>query len=181
MYFRQELLKPGQVRFSTSQSQLLHRDETLPEDEAAIGGETERFCVVDLPSRRDHCGGSDPRRGGVSGGPKGGPLTPPRCRTSGQKGGVAPSISTPPRAARLGEGGRARCSLASPCRRRRGKCSLFRVQCRVSGKCQTTTARTPSSEREALWWSKACATYVSHQVFFSGALIRRHRLDPQRR
>ena len=57
------------------------------------------------PSRRDHCGGSDPpRRGGVSGGPKGGPLTPPRCRTSGQKGGVAPSTSTP-LVRRTGRGG----------------------------------------------------------------------------
>ena len=37
------------------------------------------------------------------------------------------------------------------------------------------------SEREALWVLKACATYVRHQVFVSGALIRRHRLDPQRR
>ena len=37
------------------------------------------------------------------------------------------------------------------------------------------------SEREALWWLKACATYVRHQVIFSGALILRHRRDPQRR
>ena len=37
------------------------------------------------------------------------------------------------------------------------------------------------SEREALWVLKACATYVRHQAFVSGALIRRHRLDPRRR
>ena len=31
--------------------------------------------------------GATPKRGGVNGGPKGGPLTPPRCRTSGLKRG----------------------------------------------------------------------------------------------
>ena len=88
------------------------------------------------------------------------------------------SCGAPLRQARAGH---ARRSLASLCRRRRGKCSLFRVQCGVSGKSLTTPGRAPPSEREALWLSKACATYVRHQVFVSGALIRRHRLDPQRR
>ena len=121
-----------------------------------------------------------PRRGGVSGGPKGGPLTLPRWRTSAQKAGGRSLHQHPSRAA-PGEGGHARRSLASLFRMGRGKSVLSRVLCGVSEKTRTPTARAPPSEREALWLSKACATCVRHQVFFSGALIRRHRLDPQRR
>ena len=40
--------------------------------------------------------GATPPRGGVNGGPKGGPFTPPRCRTSGEKGGALPPLPPPP-------------------------------------------------------------------------------------
>ena len=87
--------------------------------------------------------GATPLKGSVYRAPLCAPVNARRCRTSGKKRGVAPSTSTPlvRRAAAPGEGGRARRSLASLCRIGRGKCSLFRVLCRVSGKCQTTTAR----------------------------------------
>ena len=51
--------------------------------------------LAQWPSRRDHCGESDPPRGGLSGGPKGGPLNLLRWRISAQKGGVALTTSTP--------------------------------------------------------------------------------------
>ena len=37
------------------------------------------------------------------------------------------------------------------------------------------------SERKALGWLKSRATHVRHRGFFGGALVRLHRLDPQRR
>ena len=38
----------------------------------------------------------------------------------------------------------------------------------------------PPSERRALGWVKSRATYVRHRGFLGGALVRLHRLDPQR-
>ena len=129
-----------------------------------------------------------PRRGGVSGGPKGGPLTPPRCRTSGQKGGVAPSTSSPSRVApRRGvRGGDTRC------RRPTGLYPIgfgqsvpTPVQCGFPGTAWTTTARTSPSESGALGLLKGrattCATYVRHPPFVRWSPIRRHVLDPRRR
>ena len=37
------------------------------------------------------------------------------------------------------------------------------------GKLSTTTARAPPSERKALAWLNACATYVRHRGFLGGA------------
>ena len=67
-----------------------------------------------LPAR-DHCGESDPLRGGLSGGPKGGPLNLLRWRISAKKGG---SLSPPAPLScgaplRRAGGGPARRSLAS--------------------------------------------------------------------
>ena len=86
-----------------------------------------------------------PRRRGVNGGPKGGPFTPPRCRTSGQKGGVAPSTSSPSGAAprRAVRGG----DTLAPRRTARyrsgfGKSVPTCVQCGFPGTTWTTKART---------------------------------------
>ena len=51
----------------------------------------------------------------------------------------------------------------------------------ATGKLSTTTARAPPSERKALGWLKSLATPVRHRGFLGGALVRLHRLDPQRR
>ena len=83
------------------------------------------------------------------------------------------------------EGGHARRSLVSPRRSRRGESAPTLVQCGFPGTAWTTTARASPSEREALWWSKACATWcatsVRHPLFVNGPPLRRHVLDPRRR
>ena len=132
--------------------------------------------------------GATPPRGGVSGGPKGGPLTPPRWRTSAEKGGVAPSTSSPSCAA-------PRCAVQgrNPVARRRtglyrkgpGESVPTRVQCGFPGTAWTTTARGSPSESGALGLLKGrattCAIYVRRPPFVSGPPVRRHVLDPRRR
>ena len=51
----------------------------------------------------------------------------------------------------------------------------------ATGKLSSTTARAPPSERKALGWLKSRATPVRHRGFLGGALVRLHRLEPQRR
>ena len=80
----------------------------------------------------------------------------------------------------------------TPCRRRTGlypgglgQSVSTRVQCGFPGTAWTTTARASPSEREALRWSKACATWcatwVRHPPFVAVSPIRRHEGDPRRR
>ena len=63
-----------------------------------------------------HCGGSDPRRGGETGGPKGAPPAPARWRTSAKNEGVAPSTSSPSRRGAPGDAGTGRAPLRHGCR-----------------------------------------------------------------
>ena len=128
--------------------------------------------------------GATPQRGGVSGGPKGGPLTPARWRTSGQKRGVAPSTCTlllrrEPRAGRGGD--------------TQGAASLRLVALGAGNPCYPVSNRAfressqpqrrgaPPSERRALWLLKARATYARHRGFFGDAFVCLHRIDPRRR
>ena len=74
----------------------------------------------------------------------------------------------PPRRAK---GGHARRSLATLYRKGQGKLVSSRAPFDVSEKHRTTTARAPPSEREALWSSKSCPTWMSHSVFVSGTLM----------
>ena len=93
--------------------------------------------------------GATPPRGGVSGGPKGGPLTPPRWRTSAEKGGVAPSTSSPSRAAprRAVRGGDARGRRRTTLYPRGfGESVPTRFQCGFPGTAWTTTARASPSD-----------------------------------
>ena len=88
--------------------------------------------------------GATPHRGGVSGGPKGEPLTPPRWRISAEKGGgrslhFPPSCAAPRRAVRGGDNSsRRRTTLY-----RRGfeESVPPRFQCGFPGTAWTTTAR----------------------------------------
>ena len=97
------------------------------------------------------------RRRGVSGGPKGGPLTPPRWRTSGQKRGVAPSTFFPP-VRRAGRGGDT--PGAAPPRSSQPTRGIRANPCpiRLSRQGPDHSSEGAPSEREALWLSKACAT-----------------------
>ena len=99
---------------------------------------------------------------------------PTRGVLEGGNMGVAPSTSTPSRAARRlagRRGGGARRSLASLYRRGGGKAVSSRAPCGVSEKHRTTTARTPPSESDALWWSKSCPASVSGPAFVRRTLI----------
>ena len=86
------------------------------------------------------------------------PFDPPRAAPAAKTGGAlsppaALPCGAPPR--RVG-GGHARRRLASLSRSGRGKSVFSRVQCGVSGKSHTTTARGPPSEKEALCVSRSC-------------------------
>ena len=110
------------------------------------------------------------------------PFTLPGGAPAVKKGGSLPppaplSCGAP---ARRAGGGRARRSLASLFHNGRGKCLSFRVRCGVSGKSCTTTARTPPSEREALWLSVACHPSMSLPPSERVTPILRHFLDPRR-
>ena len=101
-------------------------------------------------------------------------------------------------------GGRSHHFLPLPVRRHdapcegdtRGVASLRFIAADAGNPCQTASnkafrarprpqQREKPSEREALWWSKACATWcatsVSHPLFVNGPPLRRHVLDPRRR
>ena len=133
------------------------------------------------PSRRDHCGGSaPPLKGSVYRAPLCAPVNTRRCRTSGQKGGALPPPS-PVSCGAPGEAGTRGAQLRYVCRRGRGESVPTRVQYGFPGKAPTTAARTGPSESGALGLLKSRATFVRHQAFVSGALIRRHGLDPRRR
>ena len=113
-----------------------------------------------------------PPRGGVSGGPKGGPLTPPRWRTSAKKRGVAPSTSSPSgaaprRAVRGGDAqGRRRTAL---CPGGLGESVPTRFQCGFPGTTWTTAGRALPSESGTLGLLRGrattCATSVRHPSF----------------
>ena len=51
---------------------------------------------------------------------------------------------------------------------------------RLSGQGPDHSSEGSPSEREALWWSKACATWVGHPPGVNGPPLRRHVLDPAR-
>ena len=134
-------------------------------------------------SARSAGGGSDPLEESVNRAPLCAPVNLVSCRTSGQKGGVAPSTSTPlvRRAGAPGEGGKREAQPRFALSQRTRKMLVIPRPMPRFGKMPNHNGEGLPSEREALWLSKACATCVRHQVFFSGALIRRHRRDPQRR
>ena len=112
--------------------------------------------------------GATPENEGRKGGQRPGHLSTRSWRTSGQKTGVAPSTSSPScaaprRAVRGGDAwGRRRTTLY-----RRGfeESVPTRFQCGFPGTAWTTTARAPPSERGALGWSKACATWCATPPF----------------
>ena len=111
---------------------------------------------VRQPSRRDHCGGSDPPRRGLAVNCKVKRLPPPGAAPAVKKGGSLPppaplSCVAPSRRARWGH---ARGSLAALCRMGCRKSVPPLGPCGVSEKPRTTTGRPPPSEREALWLSK---------------------------
>ena len=140
--------------------------------------------LVRLPSRRDLCGESDPRRGEGKGGQRPVHLSLLSCRTSGKNMGVALTTFSPPvrRSVAPGEGGDAQgpASLRVPATDAGNPC------CPASGAAfrgspPTTTARAPPSERKALWVSKSCHPSMSPPPSERVTPIRRHLLDPQRR
>ncbi len=140
--------------------------------------------MVIWPSRRDHCGESDPPRGGLSGGPKGGPLNLLRWRISTKNRGVALTTSSPSRAApRRGvRGGDTRCRRRTGLYPGRlGKSVPTLVQCGFRGTTWTTTARAPPSEKKAPWLLTKWTTWVDPPPSISGPPLRRHVLDPRRR
>ena len=124
-----------------------------------------------------------PPRGGVSGGPKGGPLTPPRWRTSAEKGGVAPSIIPASRTAR-------RRAVRGRDTRGPRPTALYRsglgesvpthVQCGFPVKDPATAARAAPSDSAVLWLPNACTTWMRHPTLVRWPPIRRHGLDPRR-
>ena len=108
-------------------------------------------------------------------------LTSSRAAPADKKGGLPPPAPLSCGAlARRARGGHARHSLATFVAADAG--NPFQPASNTAFQVKSPPQRRGlPSEREALWLSKACATYVRHQVFFSGALIRRHRRDPRRR
>jgi len=125
---------------------------------------------------------TSPEPGGACG-PRGGPPTPSRWRTSAKKVGslspLPPPPGAPPRRAWRGGTREAqpRFALSQPTRGiRANPCPI-----RLSRQGPDHSSEGSPSEREALRWSKACATSVSHLLFVRGPPLRRHVLDPRRR
>ncbi len=98
----------------------------------AVNSESNRTRLpepVQLPSRKDHCGGSDSPKGGVIVLAGVSTLHLPEAAPAAEMGGALPppapvSSGAPPRRV---EGGHARPSLASHCSCARGKCLPFSV------------------------------------------------------
>ena len=116
-----------------------------------------RFTPARQPSRRNHCGGSDPPEGSVYRAPPCAPVNARRCRSSGQKGGGAPSAFFPPVRRADAPGTREaqpRFALSQPTRGIRAN----PLPIRLSRQGPDHSSEGAPSEREALWLSKACAT-----------------------
>ena len=116
-----------------------------------------------LPAR-DHCGGSDPRKGEGNGDVLPATLYPAQWRTSAENQGrslhhLPIPCGTTTRHARRGRGGQHR---TAHYRRGLGESMPTRDQCGFPGTAWTTTARASPSDSADLQLSKSCTTYVRH-------------------
>ena len=135
-----------------------------------------------LPAR-EHCGGSDPARGGLIARHCTRRLTLAGDAPAVKKGGVAPSTSTPLVLRAVPPDGRgtreAQPRFALP---RWGR--EIRLIPRPMGRSQKVlnyNREEPPSARKASWLLNARATWTRHRGFLGGALVCLHVLDPQRR
>ena len=169
------------VQHKTPNNTKRNNEVTKLHRETLIHQERER-APGSLPAR-DHCGGSDPRRGGGDGEFWRAPSPPARWRTSAEKPGVAPSTIPPFRAARRrgGRGRETRGRRPTALYRGGGESLPTRVRYGFPGIASTTTASAAPSDSAVLSLPNACTTCLRHPTLVRWPPIRRHGRDPRRR